>query len=374
LWLKLDERVILNRRHAEDRFTFADGALLGNPGPSNFDQGSLLNQWMQQVTIGGVLPTDDEIPVDATNDLTYMCLQASRRLPLNSPTLDLRLHKDSPPEVLELAAKTMLSGGAHPILLNDDRIVPHLKASGKRVELRSARNYACDGCYETLFAGESEFSFGYMPAIDILEKTLNRGASFAASGSVHLRGFKSSWRTIDARDIKSFDDRGDENNIWEIFCKHLELSCHRFLSGILTCYGAKATVSPSPLLSSLISGCLETGRDLYGGGAKYHIFAPLMTGISTCADSLYVIKKLVFLENLFTLEELVACLRSDWGSRPIAIGKHLTRERIAEIRNICMYRQMEVNNQSSGVGFRKLTTRLARNPEVLLHNRGSETP
>ena len=57
LWLKFDERVMLNRRHAEDRFTFADGALLGNPGPSNFDQGALMNQWMQQVTIGGVLPT-----------------------------------------------------------------------------------------------------------------------------------------------------------------------------------------------------------------------------------------------------------------------------------------------------------------------------
>jgi pyruvate-formate lyase len=354
LWLKFDERVILNARHAEDRFTFADGALLGNPGPSNFDQGSLRNQWMQQVTIGGLLPTNEQDAIDATNDLTYMCLQASRRMPLNSPTVDLRLHKNSPQDIIKLAAQTMLSGGAHPVLLNDDRIIPRLKTSGNGVELRSARNYACDGCYETLFAGETEFSFGYVPAIDILEKTLNRGATFGASGSVHLRGFKSSWRTIDAKFIKSFDEEGDGNSLWSIFRKHLELSCHRFLSGILTFYGAKESVAPSPLLSCLIAGCLESGRDFYGGGARYHIFAPLMTGISTCADSLYVVKKLVFEERLFTLEELVSCLRSDWGKRPIAIGRHLTRERIGAIRQACMYEADGSDRPKFGHGIREV--------------------
>ncbi|UOQ75281.1 hypothetical protein [Hymenobacter cellulosilyticus] len=58
-WLKLDERVILNYRHAENRYTPADGVLTGFFGSSNFDQGGLLNQWMQQVTIGGVLPNDN---------------------------------------------------------------------------------------------------------------------------------------------------------------------------------------------------------------------------------------------------------------------------------------------------------------------------
>lgn len=62
-WIKLDERVILNYRHAENRFTAADGVLTGFLGASNYDQGGLLNQWMQQITIGGVLPDDTEIRV-----------------------------------------------------------------------------------------------------------------------------------------------------------------------------------------------------------------------------------------------------------------------------------------------------------------------
>ena len=337
LWLKFDERAMLHRRHAEDRFTFADGALLGNPGPSNFDQGALLNQWMQQVTIGGVVANNDDQQTDATNDLTYMCLQASRRLPLNSPTLDLRLHRESPPQLIDLAAKTILSGGAHPVLLNDDRIISQLQTSGEHVELKSARNYACDGCYETHFAGESEFSFGFVPALDVLEKTLNRGATFGGSGEMYLRGMKWSWRTIDASDMTSYDDDGDPTSFWTVFKKHLELGCHRFLNGILTFYGVKEPVSPSPLLSALINGCIEKRRDLYGGGARYHIFAPLMTGISNCADSLFVIKHLVFEEKLFTLEELVSCLRSNWGRRSIVIGKYLPKDRIEDIRRMCMF-------------------------------------
>lgn len=334
-WLKLDEKVVLNKRFIEDRFTSSDGALLGTGGPSNFDQGALINQWMQQVTIGGTVANNDEIALDAANDITYMCLESSRRLPLNSPTLDLRLHKNSDDKLFLAAARTILSGGAHPILMNDDKIIPALKSkTGGNVELRSARNYACDGCYETLFAGETEFSFGYIGALDVLEKALNSGAGFAFSGATNLRGAKSSVRTKQAKDINSFEE------FWDILETHLLLGCHKFFHGILTAYGSKEDVSPSPLLSSMINGCIDKGRDLAGGGARYKLFSPLMTGISTAADSLYVIKKLVFEENQFSLEELVSCLRSNWqedeeNNTKHVIGKKLKKGRITEIKELC---------------------------------------
>ncbi len=42
------------------------GPLLGSFGPSNFDQGALLNQWMQQITIGGgVVANNDATATDA---------------------------------------------------------------------------------------------------------------------------------------------------------------------------------------------------------------------------------------------------------------------------------------------------------------------
>jgi pyruvate-formate lyase len=331
LWIKLGEKAILDRRYLEDRFTSSDGALLGAGGPSNFDQGSLLNQWMQQVTIGGVVADDEPQAKDATNELTYMCLAASRRLPLNSPTLDLRVHEKTPRRVLEAAAKTLLSGGAHPVLLNDDLLIPALtKPIGGSVELRSARNYACDGCFETLFAGETEFCFGFVPALAVFQQALNSGAEFGGSGSMSLRGSNAGWRTPPAAKIEDFEA------LWKHLERQIRVGCHRFLRNILRAYGAKEAVSPSPLLSALIDGCLETGRDLAGGGARYRVFAPLMTGISTAADSLCAIKKLVFEERRFTLEELVACLRSNWGVNPEVVGLSLPPERIAEIRALCM--------------------------------------
>ena len=338
-WLKLDERVILNFRHAENRFTSSDGVLTGFFGSSNYDQGALLNQWMQQITVGGQLANDGAAPQDACNDITELCLVAARRLPLNSPTLDLRVHKGTPGHIIELAAKALLTGGAHPVLLNDDIIVPALaNNSSAPIRLADARNYACDGCFETMVAGESEFSFGFVSALDLIEKTLNRGAGLGASGPIHLRGMKDSWRSTPARDIADFKE------FQAILREHMTLGCHRYLDNLTTFYGNKAGIAPSPLLSALITGCLETSRDLSVGGAKYHIFSPLIVGVSNAADSLHVIKTLVFDERRFSLEELLTCLATDWGNRllhvngadVVAFGPHLDKARIGEIRELCL--------------------------------------
>lgn len=337
-WIKLDERAILNRRHLENRFTACDGVLTGYFGSSNFDQGGLLNQWMQQVTIGGVLPTNDLELQDACNDVTRMCLKCARRLPLNSPTLDLRVHAGTPTDVLELAARALLSGGAHPVLLHDEKIIAGLlEGGGGHVPLAAARNYACDGCYETMFAGESEFSFGFVSAPDAIEKTLNRGAGLAASGPVHLRGFKESWRSRPAGEFASWAE------FWASLVQHITLGCHRYINSLLLNYGNKADVCPSPLLSALIGGCLESGRDLTSGGARYHVFSPLLTGISTAADSLYAIKQLVFDCQEVGMEELITALATNWGTGLVqttagklpVLGTAVAPDRIQEIRQLC---------------------------------------
>lgn len=337
-WVKLDERVTLDRRHIENRFTACDGVLTGFWGASNYDQGCLINQWMQQITVGGVVADDRAVAVDACNDVTRLCLNAARRLPLNSPTLDLRVHHGTPDDVLELAARALLSGGAHPVLLHDDKIIRGLIEGGRgQITLAAARDYACDGCYETMVSGASEFSFGFVSAPDAIEKTLNRGASFAGSGPVHLRGLKDSWRSRPAADIKAWDE------FWAVLCGHIELGCHRYIRSLLLNYGNKSDVAPSTLLSALIDGCVEAGRDITEGGARYRIFSPLLTGISTAADSLYVIKRLVFEENRIGIDELVTALSTDWGNRMAdaegrvlpAVGVATSQKRIVEIREMC---------------------------------------
>jgi pyruvate-formate lyase len=54
--------------------------------------------------------------------VTLLCLKAARRIPVNAPTLSLRVYKDMPDELLDEAAKAILAGGAQPILYNDDKL------------------------------------------------------------------------------------------------------------------------------------------------------------------------------------------------------------------------------------------------------------
>ncbi len=71
------------------------------------------------MTVGGC----DKNGNDAFNDITTMCLRAARRLPLNAPCLSIRLTPTTPEDIREEAAKALLSGGAHPILYHDRKVI-----------------------------------------------------------------------------------------------------------------------------------------------------------------------------------------------------------------------------------------------------------
>lgn len=311
-WIKMDEKVLLNHRHFNDRLERGGGAITYEGG--DFPQGAALNQWVQQVTVGGYRAEPGD-PVDACNEVTRMCLRAARRLPMNAPCLSLRVHSATPEDILDEAARVALSGGGHPFLINDDKMVPALVKSGEGVvegrsivEVADARDMVCDGCFEALLAGKNEFAFSYVPVPSAIEMALNRGRTYAAAGPVHVMGLKESFRSPPAREIRSFEE------FYQIFLDHYRLKLVDFYGGMLSRYGNLSRICPSPLLSPLVDGCSESGRDMTAGGARYKLLAPLMNGMACAIDSLFAIQSLVFSdEAVFTLEELHTCLLCDWG-------------------------------------------------------------
>jgi pyruvate-formate lyase/deferrochelatase/peroxidase EfeB len=312
-WIKMDEKVLLNHHNFNDRLERGSVAITYVGG--DFPQGAALNQWVQQVTIGGYKANDAEIAEDASNEVTRMCLRAARRLPLNAPCLSLKVHEKTPDDIIEAAAETILSGGAHPFLINDDKIIAGLIEGGKGisgkdslVKLKDARDMVCDGCFESIMAGKSEFAFSFVSVPDAIEMTLNRGNTYSAAGPVHIRGLKASFRSKPVNEITNWKD------FYEIFLEHYRLKLISFYTGMLSRYGNLNRFCPSPLLSVLVDGCLESGRDMSGGGAKYKILAPLMNGMTCAIDSLWSIKDMVFGQNaVFTLPEFLDCLINDWG-------------------------------------------------------------
>lgn len=306
LWIKIGENAFVSRAFIEDYVTYGTTSVNGVCG--NFPQGDGINQWCQQITVGGYKAAAGP-PEPASNEVTMLCLKAARRLPMNAPTLSLRVHKGMDPKLVEEAAKCVLAGGAHPILFNDDKLCEGLKQSGGGVDEAWSRNYAADGCYEPMFCGASAFSFSNVEPMLALEQTINQGSRYRESGPIHLRGLKAAFRSPPPEEILTFEQ------LREVFfkqCEWLMVQCYNFL---ISNVGNLAAVCPSPLLSVLIDGCMETGRDLTDGGSRFHIIAPMVIGISNTIDSLYAINKLVYDPEtaITTLPELVRCLSNDWG-------------------------------------------------------------
>ena len=304
-WVKLGEKALHNRHFATDHVSYGTTAVSYIGG--NFPQGGGINQWVQQVTVGGYLPKAGEKGIPASNPITLMALKASRRLPLNAPCLSLRIYEGMDEELLTEAGKALLSGGAHPILFQEDRMIKGLNEfTGFPIE--DARDYACDGCYEPMIAGQTEFCFSNITPFDAFECTMNQGAKYSMAGPIYLNGWKESFRSPHAKDIKSFD------HFKEIFLEHLRWFTVQFFNNTLMNYGNLWKICPSPMLSTMIEGCVEVGRDLTNGGAKYHTIAPMFVGMSLTIDSLYAIKKLVYDDTaICTLPEMLDCLRNDWG-------------------------------------------------------------
>lgn len=326
-WLKLGEKVLLNRIFIDDRQQLGNMAMGNRAG--SYPKGQSVNQWIQQLTVGG-LEADGSW---AYSDVSLYCLKAARRLPFNAPVLSLRVGKDMPDEwrklLLEEAAKAMLSGSASPVMLNDDKIVPALMKSGdgigpksnspvaqlwdSKVRTLDAYDYACDGCYEPQFCGANWFTLGGIQTLLPLEYALNEGRQIVSAGPVHLKGKTESFRSPSASEITSFE------MLLELFYKHLSWLYSKQVSGTLASFGRMEQVCPAPLLNHFIDDCISKGRDLYGGGARYNVLGPCFTTLANTINALWAIRSMCFDEkdSVTSLPELVTCLLSNWGENPI---------------------------------------------------------
>ena len=302
--VKFNERVQLDNGHIEDHFSFGDWSQGGDPNletthlkMSNdlpYTYGQSQNHWLQNCIVGGLTPDGR----DGTNELTHLVIELINELELIDPLVSLRLHKDSPKAIVETAARWLARGGAQPTIFNDDVVIPGMvKYLG--IPLEDARDYSNDGCWETLPYGRTEFSYGHIEVLLSLESTLNRGRSL-------LNGNPIGPDSGEPSGFKSFED------LLAVFKEQVRQRIDAAVENKLKYYDEVHKIAPDPFLSGLLEDCLKKGKDITQRGARYRLYAPLVTGFSHCVDSLAAIKKVVFEEKLVSLDKLVEALRSDW--------------------------------------------------------------
>ena len=283
---------------------------------SETDEADAINHWGQNILISGIGAKGD----DCTSVLTYLFLNAHEKLQMTDPTLTVRLHKNSPAELIERIAEVLKTGGGMPYINNDDILIPAYEKLG--VSYEDACNYANSNCWETLLQGVSNqemirgINFLYL-----LELALNRGKSFVYAADhaaepvpdVNDPMTFSPWcgpvnnviDGIDTGDVGAFESIGDVLEAWKKQMDYMLGTCIREFSEEIYTNGSHGPFSSNPLLSVLTKDCVEKLTDTCHRGARYDLWHILCEAVSNAADAAAAIQKFVFEEKVVTLPDLV---------------------------------------------------------------------
>ena len=262
-----------------------------------------------RITISGRKPDGS----DATNEATFLCLQSASRLKLHDPNLSLGLHRDSPDELIEAGIETSKIVYGIPCIENTDLIIDVLHKRGLAIE--DARNYCVIGCIELSGSGcewsnvSSPFSKGFINIVNVLIQSINNGINPQNKKPGGLEtGYLYEMTTFE-QVKKAFKTQLEYFMDWQFS-----------VNNIMEKIGFQTM--PVPMASATMDGCMEKGRDMMHGGAKYNSTGMAILGVGTIVDSLSAIKYMVYDKKLCTARELYDAMMANWE------GHELLRERI----------------------------------------------
>ncbi|PKN60116.1 MAG: formate acetyltransferase [Deltaproteobacteria bacterium HGW-Deltaproteobacteria-11] len=260
----------------------------------------------QVITLGGVTPDGE----DAVNDMTYIFLKVTEMLSIRDPNMNARykpgINSDS---YLKRLCEVNLITAATPAMHNDDAMTAALTPMG--YDPRDIRNWSATGCVEPTLSGKhmGHTNMQMMNMVAALELALNNGTH-------PLTGWKLGPETgnVERDDFKSFDE------FFAAFTAQFKFLIDRSIEYNDMLAEAHQYIRPTPLLSSLIEGCIAKGRDVTKGGAVYNSSGTAIVGLADVTDSLMVIKKLVYDEKKITFAYLKKAVATNFEQAPALLA------------------------------------------------------
>ncbi len=235
---------------------------------------------------------------DVTNDLSVMCIVASKHVQLPQPSLSIRVWNGSPHELLIKAAELTRTGVGLPAYYNDEVIIPSLL--GRGLSVADARSYNIIGCVEPQCPGKTDgwHDAAFFNMCRPLEMVFSRGID------------KGEQVGLDTGDIAAMDTY---EKFRDAYVKQINYAIELLVNADNAIDYAHRDRAPLAFESCLVDDCIARGKSVQEGGAIYNFTGPQGFGVANMGDALYAVKTLVYEQKKFTLVELQRALYYNYG-------------------------------------------------------------
>ncbi len=261
--------------------------LYENEGNAALTYEGLLEQIRAKISHYITLMVEGSNICDIVNVLSFLCLDAYQSVQLPQPNLGVRTNALIDTPFLMKTAETIRLGTGIPQIFNDEVVVPAFLNRG--VSLEDARDYSVVGCVELSIPGRT---YG-----------LHDIAMF---------------NLLKVMEICLYENEGNAALTYEGLLEQIRAKISHYISlmveGSNICDIGHRDWAPVPLLSSFISDCLEKGRDITDGGARYNFSGVQGIGIANLSDSLHALKGMVFEQQRLSFDELLSVLKANFAT------------------------------------------------------------
>ncbi|MBQ3817083.1 MAG: glycyl radical protein [Clostridia bacterium] len=248
----------------------------------------------QNLIVGG----QDAFGCDTTNDLSYMCMEAQMHVRLPQPSLSIRVWNRTPHSLLLKAASVTRKGLGVPAYYNDEVIIPSMMSRGHTLE--DARTYSIIGCVEPQACGKTDgwHDAAFFNMVRPIELVFSSGID---------KGMQIGPKTPDVLQMTSFEE------FYNAYKTQQEFMIEMMVQADNSVDAAHRERTPLPFESCMVEDCLAKGKSIQEGGAHYNFTGPQGFGIANVADSLAVVRKLVFEDKTVSMAELKQALEDNFG-------------------------------------------------------------